>query len=164
MRLMEGFRKMVLIQQTEPFQRISKEVFAAVYGDKVRQVGKVNLQNKLLTKVFSKMLDGPDALRRFLLNKFVIEAPELSILMSDDEVLSDFIKKSTVGVWHASCTCRMGAKTDKMAVTDNEGRVHGIDGLRVVDASIFPIVPCANLNFPTLMTAEKISEKILASN
>ena len=57
----------------------------------------------------------------------------------------------------------MGAKTDKMAVTDNEGRVHGIDGLRVVDASIFPIVPCANLNFPTLMTAEKISEKILAS-
>ena len=46
------------------------------------------------------MLDGPDALRRYLLNKFVIEAPELSVLMSDDEVLSDFIKKSTVGVWH----------------------------------------------------------------
>ena len=39
--------------------------------------------------------------------------------MSDDEVLSDFIKKSTVGVWHASCTCRMGVKTDKMAVTDS---------------------------------------------
>ncbi len=163
-RLIEGFRKMVLIQQTEPFQRISREVFAAVYGDKVRQVGKVNLRNKLMTMIFSKMLDGPDALRKYLLNKFVIEAPELSILMSEDEVLADFIKKSTVGVWHASCTCRMGAKNDKMAVTDNEGRVHGISGLRVVDASIFPIVPCANLNFPTLMTAEKISDKILASN
>ena len=81
--------------------------------------------------------------------------------MKDDDVLSEFIKKSTVGVWHASCTCRMGDVNDRMSVTDNQGRVHGIEGLRVVDASIFPIVPCANLNFPTLMTAEKIADYIL---
>ena len=48
-----------------------------------------------------------------------------------------------------------------MAVTDNAGRVRGVPGLRVVDASIFPVVPCANTNFPTLMTAEKISDAIL---
>jgi 5-(hydroxymethyl)furfural/furfural oxidase len=160
-RLMDGFRKMVLIQKSKQFKKISKEVFAAVYGDKVRQVGNVNLKNKLLTNLFSKLLDGPDALRTYLLNKFVVEAPELAILMQNDEVLSDFIKKSTVGVWHASCTCRMGDVNDNMSVTDNEGRVHGIEGLRVVDASIFPIVPCANLNFPTLMTAEKIADRIL---
>lgn len=160
-RLMDGFRKMVLIQSSKPFQKISKEVFAAVYGDKVRQVGKVNLKNKILTNIFSKLLDGPDALRAYLLNKYVIEAPDLKILMEDDDTLSDFIKKSTVGVWHASCSCRMGDKKDKMSVTDYQGRVHGLKGLRVVDASIFPIVPCANLNFPTLMTAEKISDHIL---
>ena len=51
----------------------------------------------------------------------------------------------------------MGRADDSMAVTDNRGRVRGVQGLRVVDASLFPIVPCANTNFPTLMTAEKIA-------
>src|SRR5207302_7212203 len=50
-----------------------------------------------------------------------------------------------------------------MAVTDNQGRVRGISGLRVVDASLFPAVPCANTNFPTLMTAEKISDMMLSA-
>ena len=54
---------------------------------------------------------------------------------------------------------------DPMAVTDNAGRVRGgIEGLRVCDASLFPVVPCANTNFPTLMTAEKISDAILEGN
>ena len=51
-----------------------------------------------------------------------------------------------------------------MAVADNAGRVYGVQGLRVVDASLFPVVPCANTNFPTFMTAEKISDMILAGN
>jgi len=72
-----------------------------------------------------------------------------------------FVRKSTIGVWHASCSCRMGTDGDSMAVTDPEGRVRGVDGLRVVDASIFPLVPCANTNFPTLMTAEKIADAIV---
>jgi 5-(hydroxymethyl)furfural/furfural oxidase len=50
-----------------------------------------------------------------------------------------------------------------MAVADNQGRVRGVIGLRVVDASLFPTVPCANTNFPTLMTAEKIADTILAT-
>jgi 5-(hydroxymethyl)furfural/furfural oxidase len=49
-------------------------------------------------------------------------------------------------------------------VVGTAGKVHGIDGLRVVDASIFPIVPCANTNFPTMMTAEKIADAIIAGH
>jgi 5-(hydroxymethyl)furfural/furfural oxidase len=49
-----------------------------------------------------------------------------------------------------------------MAVTDPAGRVRAVEGLRVVDASIFPVVPCANTNFPVLMTAEKCADAILA--
>jgi 5-(hydroxymethyl)furfural/furfural oxidase len=49
-----------------------------------------------------------------------------------------------------------------MSVVDSNGRVKGIEGLRVVDASIFPVVPCANTNFPTLMAAEKIADAIIA--
>ena len=48
-----------------------------------------------------------------------------------------------------------------MAVADTQGRVRGVQGLRVVDASIFPVVPCANTNFPTLMTAEKIADTMM---
>ena len=48
-----------------------------------------------------------------------------------------------------------------MAVTDEQGRVRGVHGLRVVDASIFPAVPCANTNFPTMMVAEKIADDML---
>jgi len=51
----------------------------------------------------------------------------------------------------------MGRADDPMAVVDTEGRVEGVQGLRVVDASIFPVVPCAKTNFPTLMAAEKIA-------
>ena len=82
-------------------------------------------------------------------------------LMADDEALEQFAKTAAVGVWHASCTCRMGADDDSMAVTDRAGRLRGVEGLRVVDASLFPVVPCANTNFPTLMVAEKISDDIL---
>jgi 5-(hydroxymethyl)furfural/furfural oxidase len=58
----------------------------------------------------------------------------------------------------------MGADGDPMAVTDTQGRVRGgISGLRVVDASIFPLVPSANTNFPVLMSAEKIADVMMAS-
>jgi 5-(hydroxymethyl)furfural/furfural oxidase len=55
----------------------------------------------------------------------------------------------------------MGADDDPKAVTNNAGRVRGVNGLRVCDASLFPVVPCANTNIPTLMTAEKIADAIL---
>jgi 5-(hydroxymethyl)furfural/furfural oxidase len=48
-----------------------------------------------------------------------------------------------------------------MSVVGTEGRVKGIQGLRVVDASIFPVVPCANTNLPVLMSAEKIADSMM---
>jgi len=54
-------------------------------------------------------------------------------------------------------TCRMGAANDRDAVVDAAGRVRGIAGLRVIDASIMPTVPRGNTNIPTIMVAEKIS-------
>ena len=51
---------------------------------------------------------------------------------------------------------------DRMAVTDGSGRVIGVEGLRVCDASIMPTVPCANLNVPVLMMAEKMADIVKA--
>jgi 5-(hydroxymethyl)furfural/furfural oxidase len=160
-RLKQAFRKMVAIQAHPAMAEVSTDVFAAVYGDRFRQVGTVNRRNRIATEFFARLLDGPAPLRRFLMDRLILEAPELALLMENDEELGTFIRKAAVGVWHASCTCRMGAADDPMAVTDTVGRVRGFEGLRVVDASLFPIVPCANTNFPTMMTAEKIADAIL---
>ncbi|MEE1567451.1 MAG: GMC oxidoreductase, partial [Arenicellales bacterium] len=59
-------------------------------------------------------------------------------------------------------TCRMGAPDDPMAVSDPAGRVRGVEGLRVGDASIMPEVTRANTNIPTIMIAEKLADTILA--
>ena len=161
-RLTQGFRKMAALHNDPAMQAVTSDVFPASYSDKVRQIGVVNKKNKFITNVMSKLLDGPAALRQMLIRKFIMEGFTLEQMMTDDDALEAFVRKAAVGVWHASCTCRMGADDDPMAVTDITGRVRGVEGLRVVDASIFPVVPCANTNFPTLMTAEKISDAILA--
>jgi 5-(hydroxymethyl)furfural/furfural oxidase len=158
---MHGFRHMAEMHLHSAVQAATATPFPAAWGDKVRQVGQVNLKNKVLTGIMAKLLDGPAALRNFLFDKFIIDDYRIDQLMVDDEALEQFSKTAAVGVWHASCTCRMGADDDPMAVTDPAGRLRGVEGLRVVDASLFPVVPCANTNFPTLMVAEKISDEIL---
>jgi len=162
-RLMTGFRKMAALQMSPPLKAVTDNPFPASYSDRVREIGVVNAKNKFLTAVVAKLLDGPAALRRYMIENFVIEGFTFDQVMTDDEALEAFVKKAAIGVWHASCTCRMGRADDPMSVVDTQGRVKGVQGLRVVDASIFPIVPCANTNFPTLMTAEKISDAILSS-
>ncbi len=161
-RLMHGFRLMADLQDDPALQAVTSDSFPASYSDKVRQVGEINAKNKFMTGLMGMMLDGPGPLRRLLIEKLIMEGYTLDQLRRDDAALEAFTRGAAVGVWHASCTCRMGGDDDPMAVTDNAGRVRGgIQGLRVCDASVFPVVPCANTNFPTLMTAEKISEAIL---
>jgi choline dehydrogenase len=75
-----------------------------------------------------------------------------------DEQIDAHIRANAETAYHPSCTCRMG--TDDMAVVDGQGRVHGVQGLRVVDASIMPLVVSGNLNVPTIMMAEKIADAI----
>ncbi len=159
-RLMQGFRMMGGLYATPAMQAVSSDPFPASYSERVRKVGVVNTRNKLLTSAIGVLLDGPAALRSYLIRKVITEGFQYETLMRDDDALEAFVRKAAIGTWHASCSCRMGADGDPMAVTDSQGRVRGVEGLRVVDASIFPLVPCANTNFPTLMTAEKIADAI----
>ncbi|MDO9712122.1 GMC family oxidoreductase [Paracraurococcus lichenis] len=161
-RLMAGFRMLAAIQLSAPLAAVTTDPFPAAYSDKVRAIGVVNERNRWITRAIATLLDGPPALRSWLIEKYVVEGFTFRQVMQDEEALEAFIRKATIGVWHASCSCRMGREDDPMAVVDTEGRVRGIEGLRVVDASIFPVVPCANTNFPVLMTAEKIADAMLA--
>ncbi len=163
-RLMSGFKLMAAVQMTDALRQVTDAPFPAAYSDRVRQIGVVNTKNKWLTRFVATLLDGPAALRRYMIDNYVVEGFTFDQVMNDDDALEAFVRKAAIGVWHASCTCRMGRDDDPMAVVDTQGRVRGVQGLRVVDASIFPVVPCANTNFPTLMTAEKISEAVLAGH
>ncbi|MEL7631041.1 choline dehydrogenase [Pectobacterium aroidearum] len=75
-----------------------------------------------------------------------------------DEELDEFIRTHAETAFHPSCSCKMGE--DDMAVVDGQGRVHGMEGLRVVDASIMPQIITGNLNATTIMIAEKIADRI----
>ena len=161
-RMMDGVRRFSAMHLTDIMRTVTSDPFPASYSDKVRQVGLHSKKNKLITDALGKLLDGPAAVRSWIIRNLVMEGFTLDMMLHDDEQLEAFVRKAAVGVWHASCTCRMGADDDPMAVTDPAGRVRGVAGLRVVDASVFPVVPCANTNFPVLMTAEKMSDAILA--
>jgi choline dehydrogenase len=81
--------------------------------------------------------------------------------VQSDEELLDYLRQTGSTVFHATCTCKMGR--DPLAVVDDELRVHGIDGLRVIDASVMPAVTSTNTNAPTIMIAEKGAAMIKAA-
>ncbi|HIE1871484.1 TPA: choline dehydrogenase [Pseudomonas aeruginosa] len=80
------------------------------------------------------------------------------VSVQSDAELDEFIRNHAETAFHPSCSCKMGS--DDMAVVDGQGRVHGMEGLRVVDASIMPLIITGNLNATTIMMAEKIADRI----
>jgi choline dehydrogenase len=81
-------------------------------------------------------------------------------VQSDEEIL-DFVAREGESAYHPSCTCAMG--THAKAVTDPRLRVHGVENLRVVDASVMPYVTNGNIYAPVMMIAEKAADLILGN-
>lgn len=81
--------------------------------------------------------------------------------VTSDKAILDYIMNSSYQNWHASCTCRMGKRNDSMAVVDTHAKVIGVNGLRVVDASSFALLPPGHPQSTVYMIAEKISADIL---
>ncbi|SAK79896.1 GMC family oxidoreductase [Caballeronia ptereochthonis] len=160
-RLMDGFRRMAAVQALASVRAVTDDPFPASYSEKVRQVAMLSPRNKLVTDVLAALLDGPAPLRRVLMRKVIAGGATLAELLADEAALRAFVRGACVGVWHPSCSCRMGAADDPLAVTDHAARVRGVDGLRVVDASIFPHIPSGNLNFPVMMAAEKVADMMI---
>ncbi|XP_077473684.1 choline dehydrogenase, mitochondrial [Stigmatopora argus] len=80
--------------------------------------------------------------------------------VQSDADIDAFVRRKADSAYHPSCTCKMGEASDPTAVVDSRTRVLGIDGLRVVDASVMPSVVSGNLNAPTVMIAEKAADII----
>ncbi|XP_055613216.1 glucose dehydrogenase [FAD, quinone]-like [Uranotaenia lowii] len=77
-----------------------------------------------------------------------------------DQYWECYVKHTSSSTYHPTSTAKMGPKSDSDAVVDSQLRVHGVKGLRVIDASIFPVIPSGNTHAPTMMVAEKGSDMI----
>ena len=83
--------------------------------------------------------------------------------LASDDALDVWLLQNVMTSQHISCTCKMGPRSDSMAVVDQYGWVHGLEGLRVVDASVMPDVIRANTNATTIMIAERVADWIKES-
>ena len=102
------------------------------------------------------------------LTREIIEQSAFDVLRGDelapgpgiqsDQEIDGFVRERAESAYHPSCTCAMGEGA--MAVVDADGRVHGIERLRVIDASIMPSIVSGNLNAPTIMMAEKLADSV----
>ena len=161
-RLKLGFQLSAEALRSPAMQGAARDPFPSGYSARVAQLAGPGTLNTIQRAVFSLMLDASGPARKRLMTTAVTHGSTLDALMGNDDVLEAHLHASVSGVWHASGTCRMGSADDKLAVTDSAGRVIGLEGLRVCDASIMPTIPRANINMPIVMMAERIADMIRA--
>ncbi len=128
-------------------------------------------QPKIIFNYISTEQDKQDwrdciRLTREILDQDAMKPYREAIIQPNDNIQSDedidtWVKENVESAYHPSCTCKMGADDDAMAVLNNHCQVRGIEKLRVVDSSIFPTITNGNLNAPTIMVAEKAADLIL---
>lgn len=159
-RMKIAFRTIAELAMASELDGIRHEVFPTIFSDRVRSVSAPTAWNAFQTGVFAKILDTGIA-REQLIKTFI--APfDLKELIANESTLDQFLHDGVVGVWHPVGSCRMGSADDPLAVTDSSGRVRGLEGLRICDASLMPSIPCANTNIPTIMLSERIADLIKA--
>lgn len=159
-RLRDGFRLAVRAMAEPALRGVVRAAFPTAYTPQVKKLLAPSRRNGVLTALAAPVLDAVPALRDRVLATATGIPQDLAALAADTDLLDAHLRRHVGGVWHPSGTCRMGRPDDPMAVTDPQGRLIGTEGLRVCDASLMPSIPCANLNVPVLMMAEKIADAI----
>jgi choline dehydrogenase len=130
-----------------------------------------NRQPAIRFNFLSAQLDREVTLEAMRITRRIMTAPSMQgiandeiapgvNIQSDDELL-DWIRQNAETTYHPVGTCKMGS--DPMAVVDDQLRVHGMEGLRVADASIMPTLTSGNTNAPSIMIGEKASRMVLAA-
>jgi 5-(hydroxymethyl)furfural/furfural oxidase len=162
LRLMDGFRRVVEIVNSEPVRACYDAVFPVQFTDRLRLLNLRTTANAVKSAVLAKLIDTIPQLGNYAFSTLTSTRADLASLVEDKEQLAEHVKTNVAGTFHVSGTCRMGRADNRDAVVDTGGRVRGLGGLRVADASIMPTVPRGNTNIPTVMLAEKIAAEMVA--
>ena len=160
LRMRDGVRLVHRLLSAPQVQAVIHGAFAGAYTRWLRALRSAGPAGSGISALGARLLDAGDVPRRALMRLAFPDGPDLARMTADDRLLDDWIRATVLGNWHACGTCRMGAVADRGAVVDPSGRVIGVEGLCVADASIMPTVPCANTNLSTIMIAEKIADAI----
>jgi 5-(hydroxymethyl)furfural/furfural oxidase len=134
--------------------------FVAILSDRVIRANRRTRFNEFVTECGGLLMDSNKHVRRLIIEKLVAETPPLFRSDMSTNVIAGFLRSTVSSTWHDCGTCRMGRTDDPLAVTDSRGRVIGVHGLFVADASIMPEIPAINTNMPTIMIAERISHHL----
>jgi 5-(hydroxymethyl)furfural/furfural oxidase len=156
-RFMLGFRRAVEVLAHEKVRAMTGVTFPVKFTDRLRRLNRITPANKVQSAVIAALIDLVPPLAGPIFSTLADRRVDLATLVADDDALAAHIREHVAGTFHPVGTCRMGGANDRDAVVDTEGRVRGIAGLRVIDASIMPTAPRGNTNIPTIMVAEKIS-------
>jgi len=157
-RAADSFRMMAALLRSEPVRDSVLEIFAAGFSPKVKKIGALTTYNRLLTGFAGAVMDAFGPIRHEIIRRVASDGPTIDELLADEAGLRDYLRATTTGIWHPCGTCRMGRPDDPAAVVDPAGRVIGVDNLTVADASIMPEIPTTNLNIPTIMIGEYVSD------
>ncbi|SFI57107.1 GMC family oxidoreductase [Caulobacter sp. UNC279MFTsu5.1] len=160
-RLADGLhRALALVTAPEVACLIGRPVAASRLQNAAR-FNAVTPMNRMRTHAIATLMDLVPGLGDWVIGNMGAPGGGLAELLSDKDAVADYIRANVTPIAHHSGTCRMGAIEDPLAVVDPQGRVIGLDGLRVADASVMPTTPRGNTNLPVLMIAEKLSAAIL---
>ncbi len=156
-RMVAGFRLAAEMLTSPAVAQLGGKPFPVSYTDRLRKLNQLNAQNAYKTAAIARLLDVAPAMSDRMLAALTSGIGDIKALVADEARLTEHVKSNIAGTFHVAGTAKMGLAEDRMAVVDNVGRVHGIAGLRVADASIMPFVPRANTNIPSIMVGEKIA-------
>ena len=161
-RLTMAYERTVQIIAWERVRALMGTPFPVRFTDKLRQLNELNRKNAVKTSVIAGMLNIVPGLSDFALGLLTGKRTDLVALARDRDRLKEHVRDNIAGMFHPAGSCRMGRADDRQAVVDAAGRVHGVAGLRVVDASVMPNLIAGNTNVPVIMVAEKMAAAILA--
>ncbi|HEY4372761.1 MAG TPA: GMC family oxidoreductase N-terminal domain-containing protein [Burkholderiales bacterium] len=156
-RLTAGFARAARIATWCAARKLCGTPFAVRFGDRLRRLNERTRANERKTAALAQLLDMVPALSDFALSNLTGKHIDLARLAEDPHGLEAHVLENVAGLFHPAGSCRMGPASDHAAVVDAQGRVHGIAGLYVADASVMPNLTSGNTNIPTLMIAEKLA-------
>lgn len=160
-RLVQGMHLIFKLLDSPRLKETVDFWFPSSYNDGTRALAVKTFKNYASTWIAAQLSERPGLPRDLLYKYKFAPGMDISRLTADEAYLREWAQRTVWPNWHVCGTCKIGGDNDRLAVLDPECRVRGVEGLRVVDASVMPTIVSANTNISTIMVGERAASLIL---